>query len=387
MSVHAPATIDELQEIIAKAFLEKKPVYPQGGMTQQHWLAPATLPGLHLDMKSISLVVDYPHRDMTITVQAGMTVHQLNQILKEQKQCLPIDVPDEMSATVGGSIAANIAGPRAAAWGSWRDYLIGLCWINDQGKVVKAGGRVVKNVAGYDFCKLFVGSLGSLGIVTEVTLKIKPQPEKLVVTVLDCQLNDCPPLMQNLAALGIRPAMAWWSGGNKPQFTIGFEDNEQAVNWQVQQVTQAVENARMTLQRYEQDSAESIIRNSVNSNDESESVRFAIKYPREHLFKLVNQISGLSSSLQVQPLTGQIHGSLEQSATEDAAAQHMERIRTLASEQGGIVTVPRCPEAWRKRLYPFDKPRAEWKLMRNIKSALDPHDLFQRNRHEIFLGE
>lgn len=387
MSVHSPATIEELQEIIAKAFLQKQPVYPQGGMTQQNWLAPAILSGLHLDMKSIRQVVDYPHHDMTITVQAGMTVHLLKQILKEQKQCLPIDVPDELNATVGGSIAANIAGPRVAAWGSWRDYLIGLSWINDQGKLTKAGGRVVKNVAGYDFCKLFVGSLGTLGIVTEVTIKIKPQPEKLVVIVLDCQLNDCPPLIHKLAALGIRPAMAWWSSGEKAQFSIGFEDNEQAVNWQVQQVLQAIEDTGLTLQRFEQDSAESIIRHSVNRNDGSDSVCFAIKYPRGHMFNLVNQITDMSSSLLVQPLTGLIHGSLEPSATEDAAAEHMERIRSLASEHGGFVTVSRCPATWRKRLYPFGKPRPEWKLMRKIKSALDPHDLFQRKRHEIFLGE
>lgn len=355
-------------------------------MTQQHWLAPATEPGVHLDMRSINQVVDYPFRDMTITVQAGMTVHQMKQLLKEQKQCLPIDVPDEAAATVGGSIAANLAGPRAAGWGSWRDYLIGLSWLNDQGKAIKAGGRVVKNVAGYDFCKLFVGSLGTLGVITEVTLKVKPQPEKLSLLLIETNSSGCHVLMQALKLRQVYPVLAVWNSTGK-QLTLGFEDNQNAVNWQVQQTLQAAETARLSVQVVEQEKAEQHISQIINRNIPRDAVHFAAKVPRGQALPLAEQLVSCDSACSVQPLTGLINGELPAEATEEQAVERINALRQQLHKLGGILSISSCPAQWRVRLLPFGTPRPEWKLMRKIKQTLDPHDLFQRNRHEIFLGE
>ena len=105
------------------------------------------------------------------------------EVLAAENQRLPIDVPAEEQATLGGVIATNWNGPRWYGQGSVRDYLIGVAAVDGHGTRFRGGGRVVKNVAGYDLCKLLTGSLGTLAILTEVTLKVKPIPEKTALAV------------------------------------------------------------------------------------------------------------------------------------------------------------------------------------------------------------
>lgn len=120
-------------------------------------------------------VIDYPARDMTITVGAAMPVGELNAILDKEGQQLPIDGPDP-SMSVGEMVAMDIAGPRQYGYGTLRDYLIGLEAVDGKGRRFHAGGRVVKNVAGYDLCRLLVGSQNRMGTLTQLTFKVRPLP-------------------------------------------------------------------------------------------------------------------------------------------------------------------------------------------------------------------
>ena len=138
-------------------------------------------PGVAIDTTAISRLIDYPHADMTITVEAGMTLAALSAILAEQQQRLLVDAPFPDRATVGGIYATNTSGPRRFGAGRPRDQIIGVSFVTSEGVVVKGGGRVVKNVAGYDLPKLLTGSLGTLGIITQLTLKVRPIPEKSAV--------------------------------------------------------------------------------------------------------------------------------------------------------------------------------------------------------------
>ncbi len=122
-------------------------------------------------------LVDYQPEDLTITVQAGMPFAQFQAILAEQGQMLPLDPPDMTRQTVGGIVATNRSGPRRLLYGTVRDLLIGCRFVLANGSVGHSGGRVVKNVAGYDLHKLFIGSFGTLGMLTEVTFKVVPQPQ------------------------------------------------------------------------------------------------------------------------------------------------------------------------------------------------------------------
>src|SRR5207248_909399 len=179
-------------------------IYPVGGGTLMHVGLPPERAGTIVDLRKLDAVVDYPARDMTITVQAGITVGRLRDILRAEHQRLPVDVPQAEVATLGGALAVNVSGPRRFGWGTFRDYVIGIRMVNDRGEEFKAGGRVVKNVAGYDICKLAVGSLGTLGIITEVTLKLRPLPEEQALAVIPCA-GDPELILQRLQTIRTEP--------------------------------------------------------------------------------------------------------------------------------------------------------------------------------------
>lgn len=176
-STAAPDDIAGVVEHIRTCFATETPVYPIGGGTSLDQGVPAKSPGLGLSLTNLKRVIDYPARDMTVTVEAGLTMQALADLLAKENQQLPIDVPRRAEATVGGVIATNFNGPRRYGYGTIRDYVIGVHAVDGRGMPFKGGGRVVKNVAGYDFCKLLTGSLGTLGVITQVTLKLKPRAE------------------------------------------------------------------------------------------------------------------------------------------------------------------------------------------------------------------
>ncbi len=128
----------------------------------------------------------YVPADMTVTVEAGATVADLQALLAREGQWLPLEPPVPEATTIGGLLAADLAGPLAATEGRVRDFVIGIAMVTAAGVVARAGGRVVKNVAGYDLMKLVVGSLGTLAVLTEVTFKIRPRHEDERVLLLVC---------------------------------------------------------------------------------------------------------------------------------------------------------------------------------------------------------
>lgn len=198
-----PGSVDELLETLRDAHARGVAVYPIGGGTALDYGLPATVSGLGVQLTQLNGVIDYPARDMTITVQAGMTMRQLREILGAERQWLPIDVPFPERATLGGVIATNFSGPRRFGQGTMRDYVIGIEAVAADGTLFKAGGRVVKNVAGYDFCKLLTGSLGTLAVITQVTLKLKPLPQssRLIIGAMESLAQ----LEPRLAALNLSP--------------------------------------------------------------------------------------------------------------------------------------------------------------------------------------
>src|SRR5687767_1191119 len=133
------------------------------------------------DVRAMREVLEYTPEDMTVSVEAGITLAQLQARLAEHNQWLPIDPPGANTLTIGALLAANKSGPRRFGYGTIREHLLGIKVVLADGRVIKAGGKVVKNVAGYDLCKLFVGSQGTLGVIAEATFKVLPRPESELV--------------------------------------------------------------------------------------------------------------------------------------------------------------------------------------------------------------
>src|SRR5436309_15213130 len=137
-----------------------------------------------LELSHLDRVIEHDHANLTATVQSGITLARLQQTLAPQNQFLPFDPPHAARSTIGGIVAANLNGPRRMFYGSVRDLVIGMKVALASGEQIKAGGKVVKNVASYDMCKLFVGSLGTLGVITEATLRLAPVPERAATVIV-----------------------------------------------------------------------------------------------------------------------------------------------------------------------------------------------------------
>jgi glycolate oxidase FAD binding subunit len=232
----APCDQNGISGAVRAAFEAGSPVYPIGGGTSLDFGLAARRPGIGISLAGLNRVVDYPARDMTITVEAGITMKQLANTLATERQWLPVDAPQPEQATMGGVVACAASGPRRFGSGTMRDYVIGISAVDGRGMAFKGGGRVVKNVAGYDFCKLLTGSLGTLGVITQVTLKIRPLPEKSAL--IACDVPDLALLDRLLGALITSNATpsaiefvagpAWSSNG---RLIVGLEGTEGEVNW------------------------------------------------------------------------------------------------------------------------------------------------------------
>jgi len=183
-----PGTPEEAAALLAAAGEAGAGVLPRGGGTHQHLGGVPARADLVIETTRFVGITDYTPADYVVAVRAGTPLRDLQAELARPNQWLPLDPPGARGATVGGLVAANRNGPRRLLWGSIRDMLIGIKVALPTGEVIKAGGKVVKNVAGYDLTKLFIGSLGAAGVITEATFKISPLPGEgltIFVTVPD----------------------------------------------------------------------------------------------------------------------------------------------------------------------------------------------------------
>jgi glycolate oxidase FAD binding subunit len=240
-------------EIVRGAAASKTPIYPFGGGTALGWGPRPTKPGLGLATVRLNRTIDYAPDDMTITVEAGLTIAELNRQLGVQRQRLPIDVPSPNQATIGGVLATNASGPRRYAYGTLRDYVLGVTAVDGQGEIFASGGRVVKNAAGYNVSRLLVGSLGTLGIITQVSLMVRPAPQASALVacdVPDLDMAECllagltrtktlPTAIEMLAgpAANTAPPGAL-SEGHALRLIVGFEGSRAEVEWMVAQLGQ-----------------------------------------------------------------------------------------------------------------------------------------------------
>lgn len=248
-----PQRIEHISAALRFATMHRLAVAPVGGRTQTHWGGPAERVDMLLDLSAMDRVLDYQPADMTVTVQAGCTVTGLQARLAEHRQFLPVDPALSPQATVGGLVATNAAGPLRFAYGTVRDFLLGARFVRANGDIVQVGGRVVKNAAGFEIAKLLTGSLGTLGVLAELTFMVRPLPEEqrllfipvphldaiepIVAILLDATLEPV------LLELGNQAALRRFSGDLLLQemqapygIFVGFMGSQTIVEWQVDHV-------------------------------------------------------------------------------------------------------------------------------------------------------
>jgi FAD/FMN-containing dehydrogenase len=193
---------------------------------------------MRVDLSAFNRIVEHSPEDMTVTVEAGITLGALQRSLGARGQWLPVDPPYPDRVTLADVLNENLSGPRRFGCGTIREHLIGIRVALADGRVIKSGGKVVKNVAGYDLAKLFIGARGTLGVIIEAAFKLRPLPEaeacvradcdslaeagKRIETVIDTPLT---PVVLDL----VRPAI----GEARAAVVVGFAGTREEVDWQL----------------------------------------------------------------------------------------------------------------------------------------------------------
>ncbi len=391
-----PAGVGELTDLVRHAAVDGLALFPLGGRTQLHVGQPPSRPGLGVDLTALDRIIDYPARDMTITVQAGVRLADLARALAAERQRLPVDVPHPERATVGGALAVNASGPRRFGYGTFRDYVIGLSAVNDLGEETRSGGRVVKNVAGYDLHKLHIAALGTLGIITQVTFKLWPLPEASALLTLGCATVDleellrllrrsrtrpvCLDVLNTAAAADVAatvdltlPAADWL-------VVVGYEDSEAAVDWQVGQVMRELPANRVHGLEARAGAVGAPLWQALTDFPVSPAL---LSFKAALLPASVGAFCQRAAAhpgvrLHAHTGSGIVHGNLTGPLTADAVQEMLQGLRTIAEAGRGSLTLPRCPTAWKKTLPIWGPPRSDAALARRVKEQFDPRAVQSR---------
>ncbi len=241
-----PASADELARALRVANAAGLSVIPRGGGTKLGWGNPPRRADLILSTARLDRVLEHAWGDMTATVQAGCTVEHFQRALAEHRQRLALDALWPKRATIGGMLAANDSGALRVRFGALRDLIIGITLALPDGTLAKSGGKVVKNVAGYDLPKLATGSLGTLGVITEAVFRLYPLPRDVCSMSLTAASTDT--LCQ--IVLAVQDSRLAFTGlqlraesEGPPQLDVRFEGTTAGIQAQVNQLLQLAKHA------------------------------------------------------------------------------------------------------------------------------------------------
>jgi len=381
-----PQHTDELCQIVREQVALDHAIYPQGGQTALDYGGIPRRPGVAIETSALDQVIDYPHADMTITAQAGMTLSGLREILARQGQRLLIDAPFPDRATLGGIYATNTTGSRRFGAGRPRDQIIGVSFVTSEGVVVKGGGRVVKNVAGYDFPKLLTGSMGTLGIITQLTVKVRPIPEASAIAwVPFAKATRATETLDKLNTSGTRPIAIDMLNGEAGSlvgqgcalptadriFVVGYEDNTHSVRWQIERLKDELACSDFVVIEGEQAAP---LWDALCEFQALElgPISFIANLRPSQLTSFVDQVDPKRWSIQAHAGSGLVRAHAVGDWTIETAASQIGIHRRAAMEGGGDLILSRCPTEWKEHLRVWGSGRQDWSIAARVKTALDP---------------
>ncbi|NBY00607.1 MAG: FAD-binding oxidoreductase, partial [Planctomycetes bacterium] len=395
-----PSDVLEACEIIKQAAANLEAIVPSGSGSKMNIGYAPSRKGIVLGTKKLNKVIDYPARDMTVTVQAGILVKDLNELLGKENQRLPIDDPYPADSSLGGLLATNTSGPRRFGWGTLRDYVIGISILNDEGKETKAGGRVVKNVAGYDFCKLHTGALGTLGVISQVTLKVRPRPEASALLFLRLNYDKVESVLDRVHNSKTRPVAVELLNKNALQHTlfksldvtsdygifVGFEHSVEAVKWQTETLANElgdVPSSKLEIINSPSDSAlwQALGGFQVARNSGC-PLTFKANIPSSKVSSwcalAIETIPGVS--LQAHAGSGIVFGHIPEGISQQLAFNSIDILLQKAVRYQGNLVLPYCIPEWKASFPVWGQIRPDVKVMRKVKESLDPKAIFNPGR-------
>jgi glycolate oxidase FAD binding subunit len=344
-----------------------------------------------LGLSHLDRVIEHDHANLTATVQSGITLASLQQTLAPQNQFLPFDPPHAARSTIGGIVAANLNGPRRMFYGSVRDLVIGMKVALASGEQIKAGGKVVKNVAGYDMCKLFVGSLGTLGVITEVTLRLTPLPKSSATLTASGTLSQTLQLAAELATSRLlpasvsilNPAAARSSSfpAEKALAAVWFEGFEESVSRHIRD-TEAIA-ARLGLDTdvistERQEHLWDYVRDFPLTSDQ---LIYRLTVPLSQLAEVMTAVSERKSGDSLYMIGDAASGTLWLSVEPgNANMEWFASLTSLARERGGHAIIFAAPPRLKENIDVWGAPPSTLPLMRETKRQFDPKGLLNPGR-------
>jgi glycolate oxidase FAD binding subunit len=391
-------------DALRTAYESRVPIYPVGGGTSLDFGGPIPEGGRELHFTNLNRIVDYTPRDMTIVVEAGVRMSDLTATLAAERQQLPIDVPRAAEATIGGVTATNWFGPRRLGYGTMRDYVIGIHAVDGRGVAFKGGGRVVKNVAGYDFCKLLTGSLGTLGVITQLALKVKPLPEDSATLVATCpNLASVDSILARLVNLDATPIAidlllgAVWNQGALPggdghaaTLAVRVEGTAAEVQWMSQHVQyECWQGGAIGAQRLSQEHADILKahqiefadRGAATQHDESPLVLKVAVPPSAVLAAIADlRAHDPTCTIQAHAASGIAVARFATFTAADVSTVLVGKLRPAATRLGGsLVILSSKLEGLTPHIRWGNRTDATI-LMESIKEQFDPHNILNPGR-------
>ena len=383
LQVAEPDTPQAFADALKHASAEGLPTVIRGGGTKLTWGRPPATVDLVVSTSRLNRLIAHRHGDLTATVQAGMTLRDLNAALSAERQWLPIESAFD-EATIGGIVATNDAGPSRHRNGTPRDLVIGITLALADGRVVKAGGTVVKNVAGYDLGKLVSGSHGTLAGIADITFKLVPIPQSSATLV--ASYTDASAMARDVAALDasqIEPAA----------FDVRSEGGDGALQLKLRIATSpAARDAQMAAARALVTGQATILtdmaeRETWSAQHESllqgdAAVRFG--WLPSQLPQVLALLGELRNRHNVRVLfAGRVlgAGTVRLSGDLDALTGAIERLR--ASDDVGNVVLLRGSHDLKERVDVWGPERPVDRVLNALKSSLDPAGILNAGRGPI----
>lgn len=366
--VARPASTDQVAEVLRAASAHRLTVIPRGRATKLSWGMPPASADVVLDLSAMDQVLDHAAGDLIVATQAGARLCDVQDVVARERQQLAVDetVP---GGSVGGTLATNASGPRRMATGTMRDLLIGITVVRADGVVAKAGGRVVKNVAGYDLGKLMVGSYGTLAVATEALFRLHPLAEiRRWVTADFDDARRAQDLAQAVVHAQVVPTAVEvdWPAGDGGRLHVLLEGRPEGVERRTQTVQELLGGTATTAEVAPGGWA---------------------SYPWEKgqtALKLTCVLSGVGEVLAAAHEAGaSVRGSAGAGVLYAAVSQReteaVQRLRDVCAQQHGTAVVLDAPAAVKENVDVWG-PIPALDLMRRVKERFDPDGLLSPGR-------
>ncbi|HXR65906.1 MAG TPA: FAD-binding oxidoreductase [Ktedonobacteraceae bacterium] len=400
--VVTPRNAQEVSGVIALANQRGLTTLARGGGSRMHLGAiPASLDIL-IETGKLTRLLEHEAPDLTCQVEAGMTLADLQTHLAIKGQWLPLDPPAPAQTTLGGILASNASGPKRLRYGTARDLVIGLQVVQANGEIARSGGRVVKNVAGYDLNKLYIGSLGTLGVIVEANFKLQPIPTHERTLLLT--FSSCRDAMQTIIAImgslltpsamelidaGAANDMSNFFGLNLPTngytLALNFEGSLVTIDRQIDDARlMARSNGALLgddLAGAEQEQFWNAVREHL---DGSVTCKTAILVSQmAHYLQKLDEICrrhDLEAAVIAHAGNGILYIELRPGDATPRLIEAIAELRKHAREARGSLVVEHCPVDLKRRIDVWGEPGSNFRLMQRLKEQFDPKGTFVKGR-------